>query len=75
MALLTAIVVFGGKLVGTMLFEPIAERLGYKYTMYICAAIQIVGLIGAFDVVVQVDEPQWSLLPRYNCDRLLYETV
>nr|XP_018265101.1 uncharacterized protein I303_03284 [Kwoniella dejecticola CBS 10117]OBR87259.1 hypothetical protein I303_03284 [Kwoniella dejecticola CBS 10117] len=38
-------VVFAGKLVGTMLFEPIAERLGYKYTMYITALIQFVALI------------------------------
>ena len=39
-------VVFAGKLVGTMLFEPVAERLGYKYTMYIAATIQCVALVG-----------------------------
>ncbi|WVW80523.1 hypothetical protein I302_102508 [Kwoniella bestiolae CBS 10118] len=38
-------VVFVGKLVGTMLFEPIAETIGYKYTMYICSVIQCVALI------------------------------
>ncbi|WVQ68314.1 uncharacterized protein L199_006521 [Kwoniella botswanensis] len=38
-------VVFAGKLVGTMAFEPIAERMGYKKTMYISAIIQFIGLI------------------------------
>lgn len=34
-----------GKLVGCAIFEPLAERLGFKKTFYILAAIQIVAVI------------------------------
>lgn len=38
-------VVWIGKLCGTMLFEPILERIGYKKTIYVVCAIQIVAII------------------------------
>ncbi|WVQ98401.1 hypothetical protein IAU59_005524 [Kwoniella sp. CBS 9459] len=46
-------VVFAGKLVGTAIFEPIAERFGYKYTMCLAAALQCVAL------VVQLTAKDW----------------
>ena len=38
--------VFAGKLVGTVAFEPIAERIGYKNSMYLSAVIQCIAIIG-----------------------------
>lgn len=38
-------VVWPGKLTGTIIFEPILERLGYKKTAILVAVIQIVALI------------------------------
>lgn len=40
------IVVFAGKLVGTVAFEPIAERIGYRNSMYLSATIQCIAIIG-----------------------------
>ena len=37
--------VFLGKLVGAILFEPVIERVGCKKTLYIGASIQILGII------------------------------
>ena len=39
------LVVFVGKLVGAILFEPVIERVGCKVTLYIGACIQIVGIV------------------------------
>lgn len=38
-------VVFVGKLVGAILFEPVIERVGCKVTLYIGSAIQILGIV------------------------------
>ena len=38
-------IVWPGKLTGTIIFEPILERLGYKKTALLVACIQIVALI------------------------------
>ncbi|WVF72551.1 hypothetical protein IAT40_007368 [Kwoniella sp. CBS 6097] len=38
-------VVFAGKLVGTAIFEPLAERLGYRNTMCVAAVLQCVALV------------------------------
>ena len=38
-------VVWIGKLAGTMIFEPVLERTGYKIMMYIICAIQAVAII------------------------------
>ena len=39
-------IVWPGKLLGTLCFEPLVERVGYKISMYIVALIQTVALIG-----------------------------
>lgn len=41
-------VVWPGKLTGTLIFEPLLERLGYKRMAYLVACIQIVALIGEY---------------------------
>lgn len=38
-------VVWIGKFIGTAIFEPIVERLGYKHTVYLVVLIQVVGVI------------------------------
>lgn len=38
-------VVFVGKLIGAMLFEPVIERVGCKKTLYIGSSIQIIGIV------------------------------
>ncbi|WVQ85136.1 hypothetical protein IAT38_007301 [Cryptococcus sp. DSM 104549] len=38
-------VVWIGKGLGTIAFEPVLEKLGYKWTMYIVCAIQTIGII------------------------------
>lgn len=34
-----------GKITGTIVFEPVAERFGYKVVMYIVAVLQCIGVI------------------------------
>ncbi len=48
-------VVWPGKIFGTFMFEPLAERLGYKRTMYIVAFVQFVALI------VQMTAKDWKV--------------
>jgi len=38
-------VVWAGKLTGTILFEPIVSRFGYKWTVYGVCLLQIVAVI------------------------------
>lgn len=38
-------VVWPGKLTGTLIFDPVLERLGYKRTAFLVACIQTVALI------------------------------
>ena len=55
-------VVWPGKLAGTILFEPIVERLGFKKTIMLTASIQLVALIS--------ECPPSRLLPRPVCSDL-----
>jgi MFS family permease len=48
-------VVWPGKIFGTFMFEPLAERLGYKRTMYIVAFVQFIALI------VQMTAKDWKV--------------
>lgn len=48
-------VVWPGKIFGTFMFAPLAERLGYKKTMYIVAVVQCLGLI------VQMTAKDWQV--------------
>jgi MFS family permease len=43
---LTPTVVWIGKALGCLLFEPLVSRIGYKKVMYIVLVIQTVGVIG-----------------------------
>lgn len=40
-----ALVVWPGKLLGTVSFEPLAENFGFKRTMFFCCFAQIVGVL------------------------------
>lgn len=39
-------VVWPSKLLGTIIFEPLVQRVGYKVSMYIVSLFQIIALIG-----------------------------
>lgn len=39
------LVVWPGKLAGTLAFEPVVERCGFKRTMYICCVVQAIAII------------------------------
>ena len=39
-----------GKITGTALFEPVLERIGYRNLMYICAVIQVIGIISEWEL-------------------------
>ena len=45
-------VVWPGKLLGTIAFEPLAERLGYKKTIYFTCFAQIVGVLSNSSLTV-----------------------
>jgi len=46
--MLGTLVPWVGKLTGTMIFESILERVGYRNIMYIVGVIQIIALIGEY---------------------------
>lgn len=46
--MLGTLVPWVGKLTGTMIFEPILERVGYRNIMYIVGVIQIIALISEY---------------------------
>jgi MFS transporter, SP family, sugar:H+ symporter len=57
-------IVWIGKIAGVMLFEPILERVGYRITMYICAVIQIIAIIGISNLsknlrIVELTATNW----------------
>ena len=37
--------VYAGKLAGALLFEPLCERIGFRYFMYLTCAVQLVATI------------------------------
>jgi len=47
-------VVWPGKLTGTLIFDPILQRLGFKKTAMLVACIQIIALISIFPTHVMV---------------------
>lgn len=40
--------VWPGKLLGALAFEPLLERVGYKRSIYVCVAFQMVAVTGEF---------------------------
>jgi hypothetical protein len=63
-----------GKIVGCAIFEPLLERVGFKKTIYILSAIQIIAVISKYlEAIEQVcvraaaDEPYFkSRLRRHT---------
>ena len=50
-SLIIASVVWIGKFTGTLVFEPIIERVGHKWTMYCVAVLQMIALISGLHLL------------------------